>query len=247
MSVNLSKDCAEDILREMTVEEKAALITGGLPYGTAANERLGIPNALLNDSMAGINFRQLFADYCAMETGENILVSLRRCEKILQQLRETHEIHPEELDDTAMVAYEAIKKHLNGNVEQTYQVTSFPAGNLLGSTWNPQMVFRCAEALAREFDVFGVDVILTPNVNIQRDPLGGRLFESYSEDPYLTAELGAAFVRGIQETGILADPKHFAVNNHEKERKGINVHVQERALREIYFPCLLYTSDAADE
>ena len=236
MSVNLSKDCAEDILREMTVEEKAALITGGLPYGTAANERLGIPNALLNDSMAGINFRQLFADYCAMETGENILVSLRRCEKILQQLRETHEIHPEELDDTAMVAYEAIKKHLNGNVEQTYQVTSFPAGNLLGSTWNPQMVFRCAEALAREFDVFGVDVILTPNVNIQRDPLGGRLFESYSEDPYLTAELGAAFVRGIQETGILADPKHFAVNNHEKERKGINVHVQERALREIYFP-----------
>lgn len=236
MAIDFRRDAVEEVLKEMSVEEKADLLTGGLPYGTAANSRLGIPHALLNDSMAGINFRQLFADYCAMETGENILLSLRRCEKILQQMRETYEIHPEELNDEEMTAYKAIEKHLDYQIDKIYQVTSFPAGNLLGATWNQEVAFQCAEALAREFDAFGVDVIITPNINIQRDPLGGRLFESYSEDPYVTAEMGTAFVKGIQEVGILADPKHFSANNHEKERKGINVHVSERALREIYFP-----------
>lgn len=234
--VNLKENAPEEVLKEMTLEEKAALTTGGLPYGTASVERLGIPHALTNDSMAGINFRQLFANYVAMETGENILLSLRRCEKILQQLRTQHKIVPEELDEESMVAYEAIKKHLGDHVEKAYQVTSFPAGNLLGATWNPEIAFECAEALAREFDAFGDDVVITPNVNIQRDPLGGRLFESYSEDPCVTAAMGTEFVKGIQEVGLLADPKHFSANNHEKERKGINVHVSERALREIYFP-----------
>lgn len=234
--VNLKENTPEEVLKEMTLEEKAALTTGGLPYGTASVERLGIPHALTNDSMAGINFRQLFANYVAMETGENILLSLRRCEKILQQLRTQHKIVPEELDEESKIAYEAIKKHLNNHVEKAYQVTSFPAGNLLGATWNPEMAFQCAEALTREFDAFEDDVVITPNINIQRDPLGGRLFESYSEDPYVTAEMGTEFVKGIQAVGLLANPKHFSANNHEKERKGINVHVSERALREIYFP-----------
>lgn len=232
----LAEDTIEQIVQEMTPEEKAKLTTGGLPYGTAAIKRFNIPGALCNDSMSGINFRQLFADYCAMETGEGILESLRRCEKILEQLRRDHQIHVEELNDYELVAYEAIKKHLGGDLNRIYEVTSFPAGILLGATWNPDVVHRCAEALTREFDSFGVDVLMTPNVNIQRDPLGGRLFESYSEDPYLTGELGVEFVKGVQEVGVLADPKHFAANNHEKERKGINVHVPERALREIYWP-----------
>ncbi len=236
MATRLTEDTIEQVIKEMTLEEKVRLTTGGLPYGTAAIERFGIPNALTKDSMAGMNFRQLFADYCSMETGEGILESLRRCEKILRQLRESHRIHPEELNEFELVAYEAIKKHLNGDLEQIYNATSFPAGILLGATWNPEVVNRCANALARELDAFGVDVLMSPNVNIQRDPLGGRLFESYSEDPYLTGELGLEFVKGVQEVGILADPKHFAANNHEKERKGINVHVCERALREIYFP-----------
>ncbi len=236
MATRLAENTIEQVIKEMTLEEKVRLTTGGLPYGTAAIERFGIPNALTKDSMAGINFRQLFADYCSMETGEGILESLRRCEKILEQLRVNHRIHPEELNEFELVAYEAIKKHLNGDLEQIYNATSFPTGILLGATWNPEVVNRCANALARELDAFGVDVLMSPNVNIQRDPLGGRLFESYSEDPYLTGELGLEFVKGVQETGIMADPKHFAANNHEKERKGINVHVSERALREIYFP-----------
>lgn len=235
-TLELSKDTVEQIVKEMTLEEKVKLTTGGLPYGTAAVERFKIPGALCNDSMSGINFRQLFADYCGMETGEGILECLRRCEKILEQLRKDHRINEDELDDDSLVAYEAIKKHLDGDVDRIYEVTSFPAGILLGATWNPEVVNHCAEALTREFDAFGVDVLMTPNVNIQRDPLGGRLFESYSEDPYLTGEMGTEFVKGIQEVGVLADPKHFSANNHEKERKGINAHIPERALREIYWP-----------
>lgn len=236
MDIKLTKDTVEEVISELTIREKAELVTGGLPYGTKEIKRLGIPGALLNDSMAGMNFRQLFADFCSMETGEGILYSLRRGEKILHQLRTEYRINPDELDEEEMVCYEAIKKHLGGNLDRITSVTSFPAGITLGSTWNPEVVHQCAEALAREFDTFGVDVILTPNVNIQRDPLGGRLFESYSEDPYLTGEMGSAYVRGIQKTGLLADPKHFSANNHERERKGINVHVSERALHEIYFP-----------
>lgn len=236
LTIRLTADTVEQVIREMTLEEKVRLTTGGLPYGTAAIKRFGIPSALINDSMSGINFRQLFADYCAMETGEGILESLRRCEKILEQLRKKHRVNADELNDFEMVAYDAIKKHLGNHLERLYEVTSFPAGILLGATWNPETARRCADALAREFDTFGVDVIMTPNINIQRDPLGGRLFESYSEDPYLTGQLGAEFVKGIQGVGILADPKHFSVNNHEKERKGINVHVSERAMREIYWP-----------
>lgn len=235
MGVKLARDTVEQVIREMTVEEKAELITGGLPYGTKAIERLGIPAALLGDSMAGMNFRQLFANYCSMETGEDILFSLRRGEKILDQLRRDHCIHPEELNEDEMVCYRAIQKHM-GDPDRILEVTSFPAGILMGAAWNPELTEKCAEALAREFDTFGVDVLLTPNVNIQRDPLGGRLFESFSEDPFLTGMTGSAFVAGIQETGLLADPKHFSANNHEKERKGINVHVSQRALREIYFP-----------
>lgn len=236
MSIKLAENTVEQIISEMTIEEKEQLTTGGLPYGTAAIERFGIPAALSKDSMAGINFRQLFADYCSMETGEGIIDSLRRCETILEQLRNDHRIDPNELSDYEMVAYEAIKKHLGGNLDRILEVTSFPSGILLGATWNPEAANRCAEALARELDTFGVDILVSPNINIQRDPLGGRLFESYSEDPYLTGEMGTEFVKGVQEVGILADPKHFTANNHEKERKGINVHVSERALHEIYFP-----------
>ena len=73
MAIRLTEDTIEQVIKEMTLEEKVRLTTGGLPYGTAAIERFGIPNALTKDSMAGMNFRQLFADYCSMETGEGIL------------------------------------------------------------------------------------------------------------------------------------------------------------------------------
>lgn len=82
----------------------------------------------------------------------------------------------------------------------------------------------------------GVDVILGPNVNIHRDPLGGRLFKGYSEDPYLVAHMAPSFIKEIQSEGIAADVKHFAANNQETDRMEIEEHISERALREIYLP-----------
>lgn len=108
---------------------------------------------------------------------------------------------------------------------------------LLGATWNREAVHQCASAVGREMDAYHVDVVLgTPNVNLHRDPLNGRVFEGYSEDPCLTAQLAPEFVKGVQEEGPLANVKHFAANNQETCRHSINVRIGERALRELYFP-----------
>jgi len=105
----------------------------------------------------------------------------------------------------------------------------------MGSTWNPDILEKCGQALAREMASYGVDMILGPNVNIHRDPLCGRLGESFSEDPYLVASLAPALIKGIQKEGVAACVKHFAANNQEKDRLGVKEHVPERALRENLF------------
>jgi beta-glucosidase len=81
-----------------------------------------------------------------------------------------------------------------------------------------------------------MDILLGPNVNIHRDPLGGRIFESYGEDPYLASRMAVDYIQGVQSTGVAADVKHFAANNQETMRQGIDARISERALREIYLP-----------
>lgn len=99
------------------------------------------------------------------------------------------------------------------------------------------MVKLCGNAVAKEMDVYQVDMVLgSPNVNIHRDPLNGRVFEGYSEDPCLVAKLAPEFVKGIQEEGLIANVKHYAANNQETQRQNINETIPVRALYEIYFP-----------
>ncbi|GAA4726803.1 glycoside hydrolase family 3 protein [Isoptericola chiayiensis] len=109
-----------------------------------------------------------------------------------------------------------------------------PCGTALASTWNPELVERLNALLADEMAVKGSDVLLSPGMNIQRDPLCGRNFEYFSEDPLLTGRMAAATVRGIQHAGLAACPKHFAANNQETNREYNDSRVSERALREIY-------------
>ncbi|WP_407317876.1 glycoside hydrolase family 3 C-terminal domain-containing protein [Isoptericola halotolerans] len=109
-----------------------------------------------------------------------------------------------------------------------------PCGTALASTWNPALVETLYGHLAEEMAVKGSDVLLAPGMNIQRDPLCGRNFEYFSEDPLLTGRMGAATVRGIQHAGLAACPKHFAANNQETNREHHDSRVSERALREIY-------------
>ena len=112
--------------------------------------------------------------------------------------------------------------------------TVFPTGSALGASWNPQLVEAAGAAIGREARAMGVSVMLGPNVNIQRSPLGGRDFEMYSEDPFLSGTLGAAFVRGVQSEGVGTSVKHFVGNEQELNRQTSSSNIDERSLREIY-------------
>jgi beta-glucosidase len=110
----------------------------------------------------------------------------------------------------------------------------FPAEISLASTWNTELLERVGQALAREVKMKGAQVLLAPTVNIQRSPLGGRNFECFSEDPYLSARLAVAYITGLQREGVGASIKHYVCNDEEFERTTINSQVRERALREVY-------------
>ena len=116
------------------------------------------------------------------------------------------------------------------------QATAFPSSSLLAATFDPALVRRVGEAIARETKSHGKNVILGPAVNIARTALNGRNFEYFGEDPDLAARMAVAYIRGVQSQGVLATVKHFAANNQETERMTISAEVEPRALHEIYLP-----------
>ncbi len=115
-------------------------------------------------------------------------------------------------------------------------VTYLPCNSAVASTWNRKIAYEVGSVLGEEARGRGKDVILGPGINIKRSPLCGRNFEYFSEDPYLTGELAAAYIQGVQIWDVAACVKHFAANNQETERLWVDVEIDEEALREIYFP-----------
>ncbi|MDD6022569.1 MAG: glycoside hydrolase family 3 C-terminal domain-containing protein [Oscillospiraceae bacterium] len=115
-----------------------------------------------------------------------------------------------------------------------HHTSLIPCGTALGCTWNKELVSELFEKIAAELEYHKIDVLLSPGMNIHRNPLCGRNFEYYSEDPVLSGEIAAAAVKGIQSRGASACPKHFACNNQEVNRNRNDSRVSERALREIY-------------
>ena len=196
----LSADNIDEVVKAMTLEEKAQICVGlgwdhqlgGLTFSTQslvpgaagttrAIPRLGIPATALPDGPAGI------------------------------RINPTRE-----------------------GSDRTYYGTGFPVGTAIASSWDVELVENMTRAMGDEVLEYGADVILSPAMNIHRNPLCGRNFEYYSEDPVLTGRIGAAYVRGIQSNGVGTSVKHFAVNNQETNRHENDSRVDTRALREIY-------------
>jgi beta-glucosidase len=162
----------EQLLQQLTLTEKVALLSGKDAWNTMPIERLGIPSLTVTDGPHG--------------------------------------------------------------ARRPTPTTAFPTGTALAATWNPQLIERVGVALAEETLAMNCDVLLGPCVNIIRHPLGGRNFETYSEDPYLAGRIGVAWINGLQSKKVGASLKHFACNNQEIERMRGSSNVDERTLREIY-------------
>lgn len=171
-----------------------------------------IPSLIMADGPAGLRLRQCYQADCA--TGEvygaGVLGSLEN-------------------------GFLEAPPHHEG-ADTYYQFCrAFPVGTALAQSWDPDLLTRVGRAVSREMDEFHVDLWLAPGMNIQRNPLCGRNFEYYSEDPLLTGTLAAAITAGVQESGRHGVTlKHFACNNQEDNRMAVDARVSERALREIY-------------
>ena len=179
----------------------------------ALEKKYGIPSLIMADGPAGIRLRQSYEVDRATDQvyGVGVLGSLEN-------------------------GYlESTKHHENADTYYQY-CTAFPVGTALAQTWDQELMQKFGEAVAEEMEEFQVDLWLAPGMNIQRNPLCGRNFEYYSEDPLLSGVLAAAVTTGVQSRkGCGVTIKHFACNNQEDNRMGVDSRVSERTLREIYF------------
>lgn len=255
-------DKIKTILEQMTIEEKADMVCGASNFCTADASRYGVPAIRMLDGETGINYEQLIADlilswrtnprdeeeawlmkdFSATEE-RNVIFDYFRPDKLTEKetkvWKKVREYLKEQFiknttnNDTTL----AFVEMAGDAAADIMSPACFPCGMMLGATFNPDVVNQTGHALGREARAYGVSMLLgTPNINIHRDPLGGRLFEGFSEDPCLVAKLAPEYVKGVQAEGVAANIKHFAANNQEKNRQGINETISERALQEIYFP-----------
>jgi len=200
--LQLGKTAVIDLVKKMSVEEKAKLIVGtGMP-GWVGLTKLPEPPKMKVPGSAGKN--ALFPQYNIPEI-------------ILADGPAGLRISPDRIND-----------------KKKYYATAFPVATALASSWNPELVKKVGAAIGNEVREYGVDLLLAPGMNIHRNLRNGRNFEYFSEDPLISGTMAAAYVNGVQQNGVGATLKHFAANNQEGNRFGVNEHISQRTLREIY-------------
>jgi beta-glucosidase len=208
----LGKDPLSKVIAAMTLEEKASLVVGtGMRMQGAPRETAKAPEQM---SPATGQTRDLVSGAAGMTLA---IPRLSIPSLVVADGPAGLRISPTRPNDNA-----------------TYYCTAFPVATLLASTWDVDLVNKVGEFMGKEALEYGVDVILGPGMNIQRNPLCGRNFEYYSEDPYITGKMAAAMINGVESQGVGTCTKHFAANNAETNRNSLNTIVSERALREIY-------------
>ena len=223
----LSPDNIDEILKAMTLEEKITLVVGANRYVGDENgpgPAPGMPERKSVD-MSGLVEKPQSDGVTAFSSG--------RVKGAAGDV-----VPVERLGITTMVLADGpaglrIDATRPGD-ENTYYCTAFPIGSLLSASWDTGLTERVTTAMGNEVLEYGADVLLAPAMNIHRNPLCGRNFEYYSEDPLLAGKIAAAYVRGVQSNGVGTSVKHFAANSQETLRNGQNASVSERALREIY-------------
>lgn len=187
----------DNLISQMTLEEKINMLHGKHMFVSAGVERLGIADMIYADGPFGIR---------------------------------------EEMQPDSWMPL---------NLEND-KATFFPTGSALAATWSPDLAYKYGTGMAREARLRGKDMILGPAINIQRIPTGGRTYEYLSEDPYLSSKLTVGYVKGVQDNGVAACVKHYALNNQENNRGTVNVIIGERAMREIYLPPFRASVEEAD-
>ena len=195
---------AKELVNKMTLEEKAKLVVGN-GFTIPGMEPQGPVIGQTQDKVAGA-------------AGTTFAIPRLGIPSIVLS------------DGPAGVRIDSVRKREPG----TYYATAWPVATLLASSWDTALLKKMGIAFGGEVRDYGIDIILAPALNIQRNPLGGRNFEYYSEDPVVSGYMAAAVVNGIQSNGVGTSIKHFAANNQETNRNTVNTIVSERALREIY-------------
>lgn len=251
----VNEDSIPALLAEMSVREKVDLLTGKSSFSSLEMPQYGIPSILYLDGATGVNLMQYMGELVGLRM--SIEMDGEKMQKLPEEKEESSESNnesgaafmgmvayatnsrplPEDMPEREKKMILYVRSLIDGVRPNGEEPGCFPPGMLLGATWKPELIYKIGEAVGREAQAYGVDVLLgTPNTNIHRDPKNGRLFESFSEDPFLSSKMAPEFSKGVQDQGMVADVKHFAANNQETLRQGINEHISERALREIYLP-----------
>ncbi len=245
MSKLINQESIPALLNEMSVREKVDLIVGKSFFTTQEFPKYGIPSIRYLDGATGVNLMQYLGDLAGLQAAEKAKENTgggsnnESGSSMMGYVKyaSNHDPLPEDMSQEIKELIYNLRELLDSVRPNGEEPGCFPPGMLLGATWAPEIVYDIGKAVSREAMAYGVDVLLgTPNTNIHRDPKNGRVFESFSEDPYLSSKMAPEFAKGVQDQGIPADVKHFAANNQETLRQGINEHISERALREIYLP-----------